>query len=85
MSLKLANNQVTIYLKNAQTYLKEAHDLCPVKSFPEWETIEKAVIKAEEHVTKIINKFEESLYQPRGSGPSPLLKPCQLKPAAGGI
>lgn len=72
MSLKLTNNQVSIYLKNAQTNLREAHDLCPVKICPEWDSIEKAVKKAEEHVTKIINKFEKSLYQPRGSGPSPL-------------
>jgi len=42
MSLKLANNQVYIYLKNAQAYLREAHDLCPVKSCLEWETIEKS-------------------------------------------
>lgn len=60
MSLKLANNQVFIYLKNAQTYLKDAHDLCSVKSCPEWDAIEKAVKKAEEYVTKIICKFEES-------------------------
>ena len=60
MSLKLANNQVVIYLKNAQTYLKEAHDLCAVKICPEWDAIEKTVKKAEEYVTKILNTVEES-------------------------
>lgn len=59
MSLKLANNQVFIYLKNAQIYLREAHDLCAVKICPEWETIEKAVKKAEVYVTKILNTVEE--------------------------
>jgi len=60
MSLKLAENQVAIYLKNAQTYLKEAHDLCAVKICPEWDAIEKDVKKAEEFVTKIISNIEES-------------------------
>ena len=58
MSLKLAKNQVSIYLKDAQTYLREAHDLCAAKIDPEWEAIEKDVKKAEDFVTKIIKKAE---------------------------
>jgi len=55
-----AKNQVTVCLKNAQAYLKVAHDLLTMKIYPEWDVIEKAVKKAEEYVTKIINKAEES-------------------------
>jgi hypothetical protein len=59
MSFKPLEKKVTIYLKNAQAYLKEVHDLCAVKICPEWDAVEYALNKTDKYVTKIINEAKD--------------------------